>query len=439
MPVHQCTLGGECPIRITRVQNDRMERAVLIGVALRQDTSDVWGAEESLTELKELASAAGAIIQYKTIQQRSTPDPAYFIGRGKVEELAQLCQEIETDLIVFDTELHPSQLRNLEGLLPCRVIDRTQLILDIFAQRARSREGKIQVELAQLRYLLPRLTGRGIELSRLGGIIGSRGPGETKLEIDRRRIRHRIKVLERNIKQIKGRRNIQRLKRQKSPIPIVSLVGYTNAGKSTLLKTLTGTHVFIADKPFATLDPTTRKVSLPIGGEILITDTVGFIHNLPSHLIAAFKATLEEIEQADLLLEIVDSSHPRAMEQHEAVCKLLVELGLAKIPRRVVLNKIDLVDDRKILAGLKRALREGIAISALTGEGVQALLKSISHHFSHRYKQAKIELPYTAGNLRSLVLNNSYNVQERFCARSIIMEGIFDPITLSRVEKYIIS
>ncbi len=388
--------------------------------------------------MKELACAAGAAIQYKTIQQRSSPDPAYFIGKGKVEELAQLCQDIETDLIVFDTELSPSQLRNLEQCFPCRVIDRTQLILDIFAQRARSREGKIQVELAQLRYLLPRLTGRGIELSRLGGTIGNRGPGETKLELDRRRIRHRIQVLEKNIKQIKGRRKIQRLKRQRSPIPIVSLVGYTNAGKSTLLKTLTGTRIFIADQPFATLDPTTRKVSLPIGGEILLTDTVGFIHKLPAHLIAAFKATLEEIKQADLLLEIVDTSHPRAMEQHEAVCELLFDLDLAEIPRLVVLNKIDLVSDKKIVAGLKRELRGGVAISALTGEGIQTLLKSISHFFSKRYKQAKIELPYSAGGLRSMVLNNSFNVKERFCARSVIMEGIFDPITFSRIKKYII-
>lgn len=433
-----CKEKEACPIRITHVSKDIVEKAILVGVSPPRNSNYTWEAEDSLEELGDLAQAAGATIQYATIQQRSRPDPAHFIGRGKVKELALLGQELETDLIIFDAELNPSQLRNLERHLPCRVIDRTQLILDIFAQRARSREGKIQVELAQLRYLLPRLTGRGVELSRLGGTIGTRGPGETKLEIDRRRIRHRIKVLEGNIKQIKGQRKVQRQRRQKTYTPVVSLVGYTNTGKSTLLKALTGTRIFIADQPFATLDPTTRRVSLPLGGEILLTDTVGFIRQLPAHLIAAFRATLEEIGQADLLLEIVDSSHPRAMEQHDEVGKLLVELDLAKIPRLIVLNKIDLVNDRQTIEGLKRQLRGGVAISALTGEGIPSLLRSISLHFSRRYKQAKLELPYSAGNIRSMILNNSLQVKEKFSAKGIIMEGIFDPITLSQVEKYIV-
>jgi len=409
----------------------------LVGVAT-QEEGGVWEAEESLLELEELARSVGAVIQYKTLQQRSFPDPLYYVGKGKAEELALLCRELETDLIIFDTELTPSQQRNLDRLVPCQVIDRTQLILDIFARRAQSREGKIQVELAQLRYLLPRLTGKGLELSRLGGTIGTRGPGETKLELDRRRIRQRISFLERQIKELRKHRQVQRQRRRKSPIPVVSLVGYTNAGKSTLLNALTRAGVFVADQPFATLDPTTRKVSLPGGGEILLTDTVGFIRNLPEHLLAAFRATLEEIGEADLLLEVADASHPQVLEQHEAVCRILTKLDLASIPRLLVLNKIDLLREKKMIGVLRNRLGEGLAVSALTGEGIPELLAAIARHFGSRYTHARIELPYSAGALRNLALERGFRVQETYSARGIVLEGEFDPVTLARLEEYII-
>ncbi|HHW54336.1 MAG: GTPase HflX [bacterium] len=430
-------MKGGPPIGTIGGRNGEGEYTVLVGVAT-QEEGGVWEAEESLRELEELARSVGAEIQYQALQQRSFPDPIYYVGKGKAEELALLCEELGIELVIFDTELTPAQQRNLDRLFNCRVIDRTRLILDIFARRAQSREGKLQVELAQLRYLLPRLTGKGVELSRLGGTIGTRGPGETKLEMDRRRIRERIGFLEKQIKELRKHRQIQRQRRQKSLIPIVSLVGYTNAGKSTLLNALSRADVFVADQPFATLDPTTRRVSLPGGGEILLTDTVGFIRNLPEHLLAAFRATLEEIGEADLLLEVADASHPQVLEQHEAVCRILSQLELARIPRLLVLNKIDLLYKRIMAAGLINSLGEGIAVSALTGEGIPELLEAIARHFASRYTHAIIELPYSEGALRSMALERGLRVQETFGARGILLEGEFDPMTLARLEKYII-
>src|SRR5262245_38689063 len=290
-------------------------------------------AEESLTELEALAAAAGARVLARRLQERVKPDPALFLGRGKVEELRSAVEEAELDLVLFDDELTPGQQRNLEDKIGCKVIDRTQLILDIFARRARTREGKLQVELAQLKYLLPRLTGKGTLLSRLGGGIGTRGPGETKLEMDRRRIRGRIASLERSLDQVRRQRQLQRSRRQGIPLPMATLVGYTNAGKSTLFNALTGAGTVASRPLFATLDPLLRRLRLPTGLEVVLSDTVGFVRKLPHDIVAAFRATLEEVQQADLILHVIDVSNPAWPEQKTAVEEVLAELSVANTPR----------------------------------------------------------------------------------------------------------
>lgn len=295
---------------------------------------------------------------------------------GKAEEIRALADDLDIDLVIFDDDLFASQQRNLEDIFERKVLDRTALILDIFAQRAHSSEGKLQVELAQLNYLLPRLTGKGVELSRLGGGIGTRGPGETKLEVDRRRIRHRIQHLRKELKHIAQNRNIQHQRRQKTGIFRISLVGYTNAGKSTLLNLLTKAHAFVENKLFATLDSTTRRLFLSHNQIVLLSDTVGFIHKLPHQLIAAFRSTLEELRQADLLLHLIDAVHPLMREQMAAVGQVLEELGITEKPMILVFNKIDLLSEEE-LKGLKKHFSDSLFISALTGEGTESLLKEI--------------------------------------------------------------
>ncbi|MGI6160347.1 MAG: GTPase HflX, partial [Limnochordia bacterium] len=310
-------------------------------VALQQGFQKDWEVEESLAELADLAQDAGLDVVESFVQKRGHPDPGTFIGKGKALELAEMLDE--DSIVIFDDELTPAQQGNLSDLMDAPVIDRTQLILDIFAQRAQSNEGKIQVELAQLNYLLPRLTGKGKALSRLGGGIGTRGPGETKLETDRRRIRKRISDLRQDLEKIRQTRGLQRQGRASSSVPVVALVGYTNAGKSTLLRALTGSEVFVADQLFATLDPTIRRWDLAEGRWVYLTDTVGFIRKLPHTLVAAFQATLEEVVYADLLLHVIDASHPQSLEQKEAVEEVLKEIGAAQ-PIISVYNKVDLLD-----------------------------------------------------------------------------------------------
>ena len=300
------------------------EQAILVGMESPEVTPEETAS--SLEELARLADTAGADVLLQLTQRRGRPDAATFLGRGKAEELASFCRSLGAGLVIFDRELSAAQARNLESVTGVRIIDRTQLILDIFARRARTREGKLQVELAQLNYLLPRLVGRGTELSRLGGGIGTRGPGETKLEVDRRRIRKRIAELNEAIRDVQKHRELLRRSRKEIPVPLAALVGYTNAGKSTILKKLTGAQVLVEDKLFATLDPTTRRVVLPNNEVVLLTDTVGFIRNLPHHLVAAFRATLEEVVEADLLLHVVDASHPDLEGQMEAVERVLESL-----------------------------------------------------------------------------------------------------------------
>jgi len=350
------------------------ERAALVGVIHPSNRVD---ADHSLDELAGLADAAGARVVLRMLQERPKPDPATFIGAGKVSSLAAACDEADVDVVIFDHELSPAQLRQLEERLDRKVIDRTQLILDIFARRARTREGKWQVELAQLKYLLPRLAGSGTALSRLGGGIGTRGPGETKLESDRRRIRVRIQSIQREIDQVRQRRSQLRERRHKQSVPTVALVGYTNAGKTTLFNRLTDETAVASDALFVTLDPLIRRVRLPDNRELLVSDTVGFIDRLPHALVAAFGATLEEVAEADLILHVIDAGSPERERQVTAVHNVLEEVGASDVPTVAVYNKID-----TITAEERRRLRDAdpaaALISASLGTGIAELLQMIA-------------------------------------------------------------
>jgi len=335
-------------------------------------------SEESLAEFRELVASAGGVVAAEIMQRRTKPDPATLIGSGKVEEIAGIAASVEADLVLFDHDLTPTQLRNLEAALPCRVLDRTQLILDIFARHARTREGQLQVELAQLEYMLPRLTGKGKAMSQLGGGIGTRGPGETKLETDRRQINRRIDKLKVDLEAVRRVRKQQRGRRESVPVPTVALVGYTNAGKSTLFNQLTGAQVLQSPKMFATLDPKLRAIELPSRRKVLLSDTVGFIRNLPHTLVTSFRATLEEVAQAEVLLHVRDAASTYGEEQKTQVERVLDELESLSKPRVEVLNKIDLLSEHE-REGLLERSKAGteVAVSARTGEGMEALLTAI--------------------------------------------------------------
>ena len=358
--------------RRVRSPQDRRERAILVGVTSESPAA----AQESLDELRELARSAGVVVLDTVVQHRTRLDPRSLLGRGKLEELIIRSLQLGADLIIFDNNLSPGQARVINDATDLKVLDRTQLILDIFAQRARSREGKIQVELAQLKYMLPRLTGTGTEMSRLMGGIGGRGPGETKLEVDRRRVRDRIHHLEKQIRQIRTSRQVRRSRRERRDVPIVSIVGYTNSGKSTLLNTLTRSGVAAENLMFATLDPTSRRLRLPREQEVIINDTVGFIRELPPDLITAFRATLEEIEDSDLLIHLVDASNPHFEGHISAVEKIISDLELATLPRLLVFNKSDLIDpdQARRLAESRRAL----AVSAVDKRSLLPLVDRVA-------------------------------------------------------------
>lgn len=372
---------------ITSMETDE-ERAILVGL----DSS------ESIDELERLADTAGAVVLQKVLQQKSKPDTATFIGQGKVKDLALVKQSLEANLFICDDELTGAQLRNLEELLGCKVIDRTALILDIFARRAVTREGKLQVELAQNKYRLPRLIGVGTELSRLGGGIGTRGPGESKLEVDRRTIRRRITELERDVKELEKQRSVRRVMREKTGISTVAIVGYTNAGKSTLLNALSGSDLTAEDKLFATLDPVTRKVELP-NSTVLMTDTVGFIKKLPHDLVDAFRSTLEEALRADLLMHVVDASAPDAVEQYRTAESVLESLGASGKPRIIVLNKTDRLDG-PLYFDTGTAPR--VDISAETGFGLDKLRAEVETAIARSVKVYEFSVPYDKGDVVAL-------------------------------------
>ncbi len=367
------------------------ERTLIIGLERLGD--DKWEHSESLQELGELVKSAGGEVAETAVQRLQSPTAPFYIGKGKAEELAQYCMDENVDSVVFNDELSPAQSRNLEGVFKRKVIDRTQLILDIFAQRAKSKEGKLQIELAQLQYLLPRLTGMWTHLSRQSGGIGTRGPGETQLEVDRRRVLEKIARLERELNEVRQHRTIQRQGRLRQHWPVAALVGYTNAGKSTLINRLTDSEVYAADQLFATLDPTTRQFRLPNHQKMLITDTVGFLKKLPHHLVEAFKSTLEEVSQADLLLHVVDLSHPLFEEQMKAVDQVLEELNASGKQTLIIFNKIDHVTNPALIHGCLQKYPNSVAISAQTGEGLAELKSEMENQVRAWRLRVKLVLP----------------------------------------------
>jgi GTP-binding protein HflX len=372
-------------------------------VLLAADSDDSgWPVEESLDELARLAATAGIQVVGRVSQHLSEPHPNSYLGKGKIRELREEEKSsLRFDTVITDDELSPAQQRYLEDALDVQVLDRTAVILHIFAQHARTREGRLQVELAQYRYRLPRLTGRGVMLSRLGAGINTRGPGETKLESDRRRIRHRISELNREIERVRDQRALHRQQRRASGVPVVALVGYTNAGKSTLMNALTGAEVFSSDQLFATLDPTTRRLELPNHQEALLTDTVGFIQKLPTDLVAAFRATLEEVLESDLILHVVDASHPQVEEQAEAVEDELEALGALSTPRITVLNKCDSTSPQR-LDVLRKIFTNSVVTSAIAGTGLDDLRNQIADRLARQFVKVSVDIPYTAAEFVGL-------------------------------------
>jgi GTP-binding protein HflX len=375
------------------------ERAII--AALRRRTQTRWEVEESLDELAGLAAAAGATVVHRVLQERETPTPALHFGRGKVEEIGEAARATGATLVITDDPLSPVQERNLSRALDLKVIDRTALILDIFAQRARTSEGKLQVELAQLTYLLPRLVGQWTHLERLGGGIGTRGPGETQLESDRRVIRRRVMQIERELERVRVHRRVQREGRRRSGLPVVALVGYTNAGKTTLLNRMTGAGLAAADRLVETLDPAARLVDGDGGPRFILTDTVGFIRKLPHELVAAFRATLEELREADLLLHVVDASHPAMQEHMAAVERLLEELEVADRPSILVLNKVDRAERAPGVDPLLET-RRAVAVSARTGEGVDRLLRMVEASIRPQAGPLHLRIPHGDGQVLAL-------------------------------------
>ena len=414
-------------------------RAILIGIKLRDNSMPE--TEESLQELRQLAETAGIAVVYETIQSRNMPKPTYFIGEGKVEELKPLVEELNADAVIFDEELSPAQNRNLERALEVATIDRTGLILQVFAQRALTKEARLQVALAQLEYALPRLTRMWTHLSRLatggGGSRRLRGPGETQLEMDRRWVRGNIAHVRKALDAVEKQRHVQR--RNRSEKIRVSLIGYTNAGKSTLFNALTGETVLAEDKLFATLDSTTRKLDLPQKQQILLSDTVGFIKKLPHQLVAAFKATLEEVLEADLLLHVIDVSHPEAEAQIAAVNVVLEELKATDIPMFMVFNKIDGLKSDEELHLLQCQYPEALPISAQRGDGISALIDALAHRFAERGTELSLCIPYTEGKVLDLLHKHGIVLDAEYAADAVHVKARLPNRYLKSVSQFLVA
>jgi len=406
---------------------ETVQRALLVGI----DTGE-YDAEGSMDELFELVKSAGAEPVAAVMQKRDKPDGATCVGSGRIEEIKEFCDNNEIDFLVFDTELTPTQIRNIEQATDVRTIDRTMLILDIFAIRAKSNEGKLQVELAQLKYLMPRLSGKGKEMSRLGGGVGTRGPGETKLETDKRHIRRKIEFLKSELEDIAGRRDRHRERRKKDGIITVAIVGYTNAGKSTLMNTLTQAGVLSEDKLFATLDPTSRALKLPNGASVMMIDTVGLVRRLPHHLVEAFKSTLEEAASADIILNVCDASSEEYRLHLDVTESLLSELGCGDTPVVKVFNKCDLVEDKNLLPSDKSSVR----ICAKSGEGIDELLDAIEKNLPVRMRRFSLLVPFDKASVLAVLRKAGALQSEEYTADGIKAEVVAEESMWHMIEQY---
>lgn len=406
---------------------EKIARALLVSV----DTGE-YDAEASLAELFELVKSAGAEPVLSVTQNLPKIEKGTFVGSGKLIEISDICKVQEIDLLVFDSELSPTQIKNIESATDVRVIDRTTLILDIFAQRARSKEGKLQVELAQLKYMLPRLTGKGIEMSRLGGGIGTRGPGETKLETDRRHIRRKMETLKEELADLEKHRQMLRKRREKDGVITCAIVGYTNAGKSTLMNYLTDAGVLAQDKLFATLDPTSRALKLPSGVTVMLIDTVGLVRRLPHHLVEAFRSTLEEAALSDIILNVCDASSDEARTHMQVTTDLLESLGCGDTPILTVLNKCDLLDADTIAQDFKSCIR----ISAKNGTGIEELLQAIDDNLPVRLKRVKLLLPFAQAGIASEIRLKGTLICEDYTADGLLVDAIIDEALYAKFSKF---
>ena len=413
-------------------EKEVQERAVLVGLNADCFTKEQTATDETLEELEALLETAGGFCTAKVMQNRHTPDSHSFIGEGKAQEVRMLAEATESTMVIFDNELSPGNIRALEEIIGLPVLDRSALILDIFAQRARTKEGRLQVELAQYQYLLPRLSGMGSSLSRQGGGIGTRGPGETKLESDRRHIRERIYRLEEELEQVRQVRSVQRERRMKNSVPVVAIVGYTNAGKSTLLNKLTGAGIPANNRLFDTLDTTSRQLKVSDNLDVILSDTVGFIAKLPHHLVNAFRATLEELEYADLLLHVIDASDPNREEHIAVVDKLIAQLARKETPVLRCYNKADLVAKEDIPTG-----QDIVATSAAMGQGVEQLLAAIENALGHARHHVTLCLPYSMGGQVESLHNNAQVKSVDYTADGIEIEAVLDDILYGRLKDYI--